>query len=86
MAGPLVTITSTAQTSAAESGKGAQPSGKAMGLKDAAKRQLERAFLSGHGRSANRRTFPGLGWTVAHDRRQAKKRRNRIRNRRAQRG
>lgn len=89
MAGPFVTSTSTTQASgatAAESGKGAQPSGKAMGLKDAAKRQLERAFLGGFGVSSSRRRFPGQGWSVAQDRRMAKKQRNRARNRRAQRG
>lgn len=32
-----------------------------------------------------RRTFPGLGWSVAHDRRMAKKRRQVIKARRAKR-
>lgn len=38
------------------------------------------------GHRSGPRRWPGLGWPVAHDRRQARKRRNAARNRRAQRG
>jgi hypothetical protein len=78
-----VSVATEAQQSKAP---GAHPSGKALGLKEAAKRKIEGAFFGGHSSRAGGRTFPGYGWSVAHDRRQAKKRRNQARNRRAQRG
>lgn len=45
---------------------------------------LESIFGRGFPASAGSRTWPGLGWPVAHDRRMARKRRNVLKNRRAQ--
>ncbi|MFG6462294.1 hypothetical protein ACG04Q_12000 [Roseateles sp. DXS20W] len=44
------------------------------------------AWLRVRGHAAASRRFPGRGWTVAHDRRMARKRRNVIKARRANRG
>jgi len=44
------------------------------------------AWLRVRGSFHGRRTWPGRGWTVAHDRRMARKRRNVIKARRAGRG
>lgn len=44
------------------------------------------AFRAAVGGGWRRRTYPGLGWPVAHDRRMARKKRNQRRNRSAHRG
>ena len=46
---------------------------------------IERAVFGGYYSRAGRRTYPGRGWPVAHDRRMARKRRNQSRNRAAHR-
>ena len=49
-------------------------------------REVQAADLMGwRRRSGPRRTFPGYGWSVAHDRRMAKKRRQVLKARRAKR-
>lgn len=44
------------------------------------------ARLSNYRKTLRNRRCPGLGWSVAEDRRRAKKRRNRIRHRKACKG
>jgi uncharacterized iron-regulated membrane protein len=55
--------------------------------RQAAQRQVEQSIFGGMYRSLSKRRFPnGPGWTHAHAKRMARKRRNKQRNRRAQRG
>lgn len=47
---------------------------------------IERAMFGGYGYGGSGpRRWPGRGWSVAHDRRMARKRRNKLANRKAQR-
>ena len=59
--------------------KGTQGAGQ-----KAQKSEIKRAFTGSYG-GWTKPTYPGYGWSVAHDRRQAKKARNKARNRAAQR-
>lgn len=59
---------------------------RTMPNRDASRATSLKAMLGG-GRFSGKikRRYPGVGWSVAQDRRMAKKRRNQTRNRRAQR-
>ncbi|MEL4181220.1 hypothetical protein [Roseateles sp. PN1] len=58
--------------------------GAAAAVKKAQQNKLERAFLGRYG-IKSRPSYPGYGWSVAHDRRMARKARNKARNRAAHR-
>jgi hypothetical protein len=75
---------STGSTHIAKSGNGQQADKGSSPAKVESRSAIERAIYGGY--SATRSRYPAKGWSVAHDRRMARKRFNQAKNRRAHRG